>query len=74
MAVSNKRWLSNWALALLVVGGLAAALWPRLEMLLAPPAAAMEHGMPQQWNPQAKPPPIDAAQPGQYKTATFAVG
>ena len=74
MAKRNKRLAGNWLMAGLVLAGLAVALWPRFAAMSASPAAPQEQTMAKTWNVSATLPPVDIAQPAQFKTATFAVG
>jgi hypothetical protein len=67
------RWFAYLALSALALGGLALAYSARPAPAPAPPAGP-EHAMAPKWNPAAATPPIDAAQPAQQRTATFAVG
>jgi hypothetical protein len=65
-----------WLASLVLAGVLAAVCGPSLVPVLAalPSATGQEPTMPKPWNTSAVAPQIDAAQPGQFKTATFAVG
>jgi hypothetical protein len=81
MAAREQRMLARWGLGFGVVGAALLAVWlldgARGGTAAAQDAASrpkQEQSMQQQWNAQAAPPPIDAAQPAQFKTATFAVG